>query len=90
VAQPALWTARLLAHCGLPDEPGVHSPHTTQRVVLTASALQVRRPINRDGLNVAAPYRTWLQPFVDAYGVPAQTPDPVHPEPRPCSPRIGG
>jgi hypothetical protein len=27
----------------------------------------VRRPINRDGLNVAAPYRAHLQPFVDAY-----------------------
>jgi tetratricopeptide (TPR) repeat protein len=75
VAQPALWTAKLLAHCGLRDEPGVHSPHTTQRVVMTASALQVRRPINRDGLNVAAPYQAWLQPFVDAYGTPAQTQD---------------
>jgi tetratricopeptide (TPR) repeat protein len=80
VAQPALWTARLLAHCGLQDEPGVHSPHTTQRVVLTASALQVRRPINRDGLNVAAPYRTWLQPFVDAYGEPVGTLDQAHPQ----------
>jgi tetratricopeptide (TPR) repeat protein len=68
VAEPALWTARLLAHCGLADEPGVHSPHTTQRVVTTASAMQVRRPINRDGLNVAAPYRAGLQPFVTAYG----------------------
>jgi tetratricopeptide (TPR) repeat protein len=68
VAEPALWTARLLAHCGLADEPGVHSPHTTQRTVTTASAMQVRRPINRDGLNVAAPYRAGLQTFVDAYG----------------------
>jgi tetratricopeptide (TPR) repeat protein len=70
VADPALWTAKLLAHCGMADEPGVHKPHETQRVVMTASAMQVRRPINRDGLNVAAPYRAWLQPFVDAYSAP--------------------
>lgn len=67
VADPAAWTARLLAHCGLADEPGVHRPHETQRVVTTASAMQVRRPINRDGLGVAAPYRAGMQAFVDAY-----------------------
>lgn len=70
VADPPAWTARLLTHCGLADEPGVHRPHETQRVVTTASAMQVRRPINRDGLGVAAPYRAWLQPFVDAYAAP--------------------
>jgi hypothetical protein len=75
VAQPAHWTARVLAHCGLQDEPGVHRPEATQRVVMTASAMQVRRPINRDGLNVAAPYRPWLQPFLDAYGAPDRAPD---------------
>lgn len=67
VEDPALWTAKLLAHCGLADEPGVHKPHETQRVVMTASAMQVRRPINREGLGVAEPYRARLQPFVDAY-----------------------
>ena len=67
VDDPALWTAKLLSHCGLADEPGVHRPHETQRVVMTASAMQVRRPINREGLGVAAPYRAHLQPFVDAY-----------------------
>jgi len=45
----------------------VFTPHKTERVVATASAMQVRRPINRDGLNVARPYRAHLQPFVDAY-----------------------
>lgn len=70
VEDPPRWTARLLAHCGLSDEPGVHRPHETQRVVTTASAMQVRRPINRDGLGVAAPYRPWLGPFIDAYGAP--------------------
>jgi tetratricopeptide (TPR) repeat protein len=67
VDAPALWTRRILAHCGLAEEEQVHRPHTTERVVMTASALQVRRPINRDGLGVAAPFRAHLQPFVDAY-----------------------
>ena len=67
VDAPAAWTGRLLAHCQLAEEPGVYKPHATERVVMTASAVQVRKPINRDGLNVAAPYRAHLQPFVDAY-----------------------
>lgn len=67
VEDPAAWTARLLAHCGLPEEEAAYTPHLTERRVATASALQVRRPINRDGLGVAEPYREFLQPFVDAY-----------------------
>lgn len=67
VESPQAWTRKLLSHCGLGDEPAVYTPHATDRVVMTASALQVRKPINRDGLNVAAPYRGHLQPFVDAY-----------------------
>ena len=67
VEDPALWTSRLLAHCGLPHEDAAYAPHLNQRRVATASSLQVRRPINRDGLGVAAPYREYMQPFVDAY-----------------------
>lgn len=67
VDDPALWTARLLRHCGLSEEAAVYKPHETERVVATASSLQVRRPINRDGLGVAEPYRRHLQPFLDAY-----------------------
>ena len=53
VQLPALWTRRLLDHCGLAEEAGAFEPHKTHRVVATASSLQVRRPINRDGMNVA-------------------------------------
>jgi tetratricopeptide (TPR) repeat protein len=67
VEAPEVWTRRLLDHCGLAEESGAFEPHRTDRVVATASALQVRRPINRDGLNVAAPYRAHLQPFIDLY-----------------------
>lgn len=67
VEEPAGWTRRLLSHCGLQEEAGVFTPHTTQRVVMTASAVQVRKPINREGLGVADPYRRHMQPFTDAY-----------------------
>lgn len=67
VDAPEEWTRRLLSHCGLEEEAAVHAPHKTERVVATASSLQVRRPINRDGLGVAEPYRPFLQPFLDAY-----------------------
>ncbi|MBN8815054.1 MAG: sulfotransferase [Sphingomonas sp.] len=67
VEDPETWTRRLLDHCGLAEEAGAFAPHLTERRVATASALQVRRPINRDGLNVAAPYREQLQPFIDTY-----------------------
>lgn len=66
VSDPQTWIARLLAHCGLAPEPRVFTPHKAQRVVATASAAQVRQPINRVGLGSAAPYRAWLQPFIGA------------------------
>jgi tetratricopeptide (TPR) repeat protein len=69
VQSPANWTRRLLAHCGLSEEPGVFSPHTSKRIVLTASALQVRKPVNLSGLGVAGPFRQWLGPFIQNYGV---------------------
>ncbi len=67
VEAPREWTQRLLAHCGLAEEDAVHTSHKTDRVVATASALQVRRPINRDGLGVADPYRAYMGAFTDAY-----------------------
>lgn len=67
VDAPENWTGRILKHCGLAEEAAVYAHHETERAVATASSLQVRRPINRDGLNVAAPFARHLQPFVDAY-----------------------
>jgi tetratricopeptide (TPR) repeat protein len=67
VDAPEDWTRRILAHCNLPEEEQVHRFHETERVVATASALQVRRPVNRSGIGVAEPYRDHLQPFIDAY-----------------------
>lgn len=67
VDAPKDWTRRILTHCKLPEEEQVHRFHETERVVATASALQVRRPVNRSGIGVADPYREFLQPFVEAY-----------------------
>lgn len=75
VDDPTGWTARLLAHCGLSDEAAAYTPHLTRRRVATASALQVRRPINRDGLGVADPYRAFLDPFLQAYDGAGQSDD---------------
>lgn len=58
----------LLAHVGLDAEPQVFEPHKTERLVTTSSVTQVRRPINRDAIGAAVPYRRHLQPFIDAYG----------------------
>lgn len=68
VKEPAEWTSRLLTHCGLDHEDAPYAPHLSARRVATASSLQVRRPINRDGLGVAEPYRAFMQSFADIYG----------------------
>ncbi len=67
VDAPALWTSRLLKHCGLAEEAGPYAPHLTKRRVSTASSLQVRRPINREGIGVAEHYRELMHTFVENY-----------------------
>lgn len=67
VDDPATWIRRILAHCGLPEEPQVFAPHENRLHVATASMSQVRRPINRDAIGASEPYREFLAPFVGAY-----------------------
>jgi hypothetical protein len=67
VTEPELWIRTILAHCGLAEEPQVFAPHENRRAVATASAMQVRQPINRRGIGSAEPYREYLEPFVRAY-----------------------
>jgi hypothetical protein len=67
VSDPMTWIRRILTHCGLAEEPQVFAPHENKRTVVTASMVQVRRPINRDGIGTAEPYRAFLKPFIDAY-----------------------
>ena len=67
VTEPEPWIRRILAHCGLTEEKPVFAPHENRRVVTTSSVMQVRRPIGRQAIGSATPYRPFLQPFIDAY-----------------------
>jgi Sulfotransferase family len=59
---------RILEYCGLPFEPACIEFYKTERRVHTASAEQVRRPINRDGVGQWRPYERWLGPLKAALG----------------------
>jgi tetratricopeptide (TPR) repeat protein len=59
---------RMLAFCGLEFEPACVEFHKTARSVRTASAEQVRRPLNRDGLDQWKHFEPWLSPLRDALG----------------------
>lgn len=66
-SDPQAMIPQLLAHCGLTPEPQVFAPHTNTRAVTTSSAMQVRQPISRMGIGAAAPYREFLDPFMQTY-----------------------
>ncbi len=59
---------RLLAYCGLPFESGCLRFYENDRPVRTASAQQVRKPINREGMEHWRHYESWLQPLKHALG----------------------
>jgi hypothetical protein len=61
------WIDRITRHCGLIPEPAQSQFHLGTRGVSTASAMQVREPINRRGIGSAERYRPFLKPFIDAY-----------------------
>lgn len=61
-------TRRLIAYLGLPFDDACLSPHRNKRAVATPSAEQVRRPINRDGVDVWRHYEPWLGPMKVALG----------------------
>ena len=61
-------TRRLIDYLGLPFDEACLSPHRNTRAVATPSAEQVRRPINRDGVEAWRPYAPWLGPLKTALG----------------------
>ncbi len=67
VTQPSDWIRRILAHCGLSEQPQVFEPHRNRRPVATASVAQVRNPISRSAVGSAQPYAQYLGAFSDAY-----------------------
>lgn len=60
--------ARLLDFCGLPFEQACVDYHRTERNVFTPSSEQVRRPIDRGGLDKWRPFEPWLEPLKRALG----------------------
>jgi tetratricopeptide (TPR) repeat protein len=59
---------RMLHFIGLPFDPDCLEFHRNKRAVRTPSAEQVRRPINRDGVDGWRHYEQWLQPMKEALG----------------------
>ncbi|MFN3450965.1 MAG: sulfotransferase [Sphingorhabdus sp.] len=58
----------LLEYLGLPFEEACLNFHENKRAVRTASSEQVRRPINRDGVDQWKPYAAHLAPLKHALG----------------------
>jgi len=59
---------RILDFCGLEFEAGCVEFHKTERRVHTASSEQVRRPINREGVEQWKNFEPWLGPLREALG----------------------
>jgi hypothetical protein len=59
---------RLLDYIGVPFAPECLEFHTNKRAVRTPSAEQVRRPINRDGVDYWRHYEPWLGDLKEALG----------------------
>lgn len=59
---------KALEYLGLDWSEAVLEFHRLDRVVRTPSSEQVRRPINRDGMEVWRPYSQWLDPLRETLG----------------------
>ncbi len=59
---------RLLAFCGLAFEPACLEFYKTDRSIRTASSEQVRRPLNREGLDQWRHFEPWLGGLKKALG----------------------
>ncbi|PJI90674.1 hypothetical protein DAH55_18810 [Sphingomonas koreensis] len=65
-AEPNL--RQMLNYLGLDWDPALLDFHRLDRVVRTPSSEQVRRPLNREGMNIWKPYSQWLDPLRDVLG----------------------
>jgi hypothetical protein len=68
IENPETEIRALLDHCGLPFDPACLEFHKNTRAVRTPSAEQVRRPINRDGVDSWRNYEQWLDPLKAGLG----------------------
>jgi tetratricopeptide (TPR) repeat protein len=63
IRDPGTEIRRLLAACGLPFEDACLCPHTAGGAVSSASASQVRKPINAEGMGAWRRYEIQLAPL---------------------------
>lgn len=68
VRDPVRVTSRVLAFCGLPDEPRCSDIVSNHAPVATLSTAQVREPIHRHGLQAWRRYSSGMQPLHDMLG----------------------
>jgi tetratricopeptide (TPR) repeat protein len=68
IGDPEREVRAMLEFVGVPFDPACLEFHANQRAVHTPSAAQVRRPINRDGVDKWLDYEPWLGPLKDALG----------------------
>ncbi|HTK59093.1 MAG TPA: sulfotransferase [Sphingomicrobium sp.] len=68
IEDPEREIRRLLDFAGVPFDPACMDFHRNKRAVQTPSSEQVRRPINREGVDSWRPYEPWLGPLKDALG----------------------
>ena len=68
IDDPEAEVRRMLEYLGLPFDPACLEFHKNDRAVRTPSAEQVRRPINRGGVDSWRPYEPWLGPLKEALG----------------------
>jgi len=65
IADPETEIRRLIAACELPFEEACLQPHQAKGAVSTASAVQVRKPINAEGIGAWKRYEKHLAPMYD-------------------------
>jgi Tfp pilus assembly protein PilF len=68
IDDPEAEVRRMLDHLGLPFDSACLEFHKNARAVRTPSAEQVRRPINRAGVDSWRPYEPWLGPLKETLG----------------------
>ncbi len=65
---------RIVAHCGLPWDARCLDFHSTERIVRTASAAQVRRPIYANSVGRRRAYQSMLGPLLAELPLEARAP----------------
>ena len=68
VADTETEVRQLLHYCNIPFEPACLRFYETERAVRTASSEQVRRPINREGMDQWRHFEPWIEPLRTALG----------------------